>query len=299
MSGGIAKPADDLAADGLAIAERARAKVNLTLEVLGRRRDGYHELASLVVFADLGDELRLTPAPAWRLTVAGPMARAIVGPNLIDKASDSVRAAWSAAATGHLHLLKSLPVAAGIGGGSADAAAALRALRRLNAGRAGAPDWLALARGLGADVPVCFAGKLTMMRGLGERLDAIELAVRIPAVLVNPATPLLTARVFADLAAPPLRDVQTQLPDFKSEEDLLAWVIAGRNDLEPPALRLAPIIGRVRAALQSARGCRLARLSGSGPTCFGLFASSESARAAAETIARVEPDWWVRATVLG
>ena len=286
---------------GGVITELARAKVNLTLEVLGRRPDGYHELVSLVAFAGLGDRLELSPAGDWSLSCEGPAAKGIEGDNLAGQAAAAVRVAWPDAAMGHLHLFKSLPVAAGLGGGSADAAAALRALRRLNEGRAGAPDWLALARQLGADVPVCFIGKLAVMRGLGERIDAVNFNVALPAVLVNPGTPLATARVFGDLAAQPLSG-NAQLagiPEFGDTASLLAWILAGRNDLEAPALRLAPSVGRVRAALQAQPDCRVARLSGSGPTCFGLFETPQAARAAAEAIAREQPDWWVQATALG
>lgn len=282
------------------ITERARAKVNLTLEVPGRRGDGYHELVSLVAFADIGDDLSLVPAVEWGLTVDGPMAAAISGPNLVDQAAQAVRTCWPGAASGQAHLFKVLPVAAGIGGGSADAAAMLRAIRTLNKGKPDPPDWHQLARGLGADVPVCLACRLTMMQGRGEQLVPVALATRFFAVLVNPMTPLSTARVFANLAAPKLAEGYRPppVPDFATRSDVLGYVLQSRNDLEAPALRLAPVIGRLRAMLQSADGCLLARLSGSGPTCFGLFGTANAARAAAEMIANGQPDWWVRDTVL-
>lgn len=285
---------------GRRISEIARAKVNLTLEVLGRRADGYHQLASLVAFAGISDEFELVEASSWRLRCRGPMSGAIVGDNLVDRAARAVQSAWPSAATGHAELLKVLPVAAGIGGGSSDAAAALRALRRLNAATPGAPDWLLLARQLGADVPVCLANCLAFVRGVGEQIDPIDIQVVLPAVLVNPGVTLSTASVFADLAAPPLQpeadDAAT--PEFRDASHLLDWVSAGRNDLEAPALRLAPAVGRVRAALLASPGCRLTRLSGSGPTCFGLFETDMLAQAGASSIAHAHPDWWVRATVL-
>jgi len=286
---------------GRKVSELARAKVNLTLEVLGRRADGYHELASLVAFADVGDRLDLTESPDWSVTCSGPLASSIVGENLVERAARAVRGQWAHSATGRIELHKTLPVAAGIGGGSADAAAALRALMALNADLRDPPAWLSIAQNLGADVPVCLTSRLSFMRGLGERVDGVAMDVRLPAVLVNPATPLATSRVFANLAAQPLPNnhVPADLPRLHSRGDLFDWALAGRNDLEAPALRLAPVIGRVRAALQFCHGCLLARLSGSGPTCFGLFETSAQAEAAAGIIARGQPDWWVRATTLG
>lgn len=286
---------------GRIVTELARAKVNLTLEVLGRRPDGYHELASLVAFADIGDRLALTESADWSVTCGGPQAGYIVGENLVERAARAVRERWAQSATGRIDLHKVLPVAAGIGGGSADAAAALRALIALNTNLPDSHGWLTIAQSLGADVPVCLTNRLSFLRGLGERVDCLTMAVRLPAVLVNPATPLATARVFAGLAAQPLPESwrTSSPPLFRNLPEIMSWVMAGRNDLEAPALRLAPIIGRVRAALQSCHGCHFARLSGSGPTCFGLFETAGQAENAAGVIAREQPGWWVRATTLG
>jgi 4-diphosphocytidyl-2-C-methyl-D-erythritol kinase len=288
-------------AEAAAITEVARAKVNLTLEVVGRRPDKYHELASLVAFAGVGDRIALTPAASCELICAGPTALNVSGENIALRALMTVRARWPGSITGAAELHKELPVAAGIGGGSADAAAILRILERLNPGIASDRDWQLLACDLGADVPVCRVNRLSYMRGLGDRVDPINLDIELPAVLVNPNTPLSTARVFADLAAEPVKptDVIHALPQFTSQAQLLDWVHSGRNDLEPPALRLAPIVGRVRAALQAERGCQLARLTGSGPTCFGLFGSQPEAANAAAAITREHPEWWVRPTNLG
>jgi 4-diphosphocytidyl-2-C-methyl-D-erythritol kinase len=293
---GVVTPAVE---DGVLHAE-ARAKINLTLDVLGRRADGYHELASLVAFATTGDRLRLRPGSAWSLSCSGPSAHLIDGENILERTARAVLAVWPDATTGQLELYKSLPVAAGIGGGSADAAALLALVRQANGDRPSPPDWASLARTLGADVPVCLVGRLAVMRGMGERITPLALKARLPAVLVNPRLPLPTAAVFADLAAPTYQplDADTLVPAFAGVQDLLDWVRAGRNDLEASALRLVPTVGRVRAALQSQPGCQVARLSGSGPTCFGLFDSPVAADLAAADIRRTEPDWWVEATEL-
>ena len=177
------------------LVEIARAKINLTLKVLGRRPDGFHELASLVAFADFGDRLALTPSDRWSLQCAGPMADGITGSNLVDRAAHAVAAVWPKASTGQVDLDKQLPVAAGIGGGSADAAACLRLLAKLNQDRDGAPDWMRLARTIGADVPVCLINRLAFMQGIGERVKPLGLAARIPAVLVNPHTQIGRAHV--------------------------------------------------------------------------------------------------------
>ncbi len=282
------------------LVETARAKINLTLEVLGKRPDGYHELHSLVAFAEAGDRLELTAADQWTFHCHGPAAGHITGENLIDRAFMAVRGMWSSAAPGHVDLYKELPVAGGIGGGSADAAACLRLLRRLNMDRDGAPDWNELGRSIGADVPVCLVNRLAYMQGTGERVTPYAPPTWFNAVLVNPRIPLSTAAVFAELAASPLAPgfVSPTLREFASAQALLAYIAASRNDLEPPALRLAPVISTVQAMLQIQPGCQLVRLSGSGPTCFGLFESPAAAQSAAQAISRGQPNWWVRATLL-
>ena len=157
-----------------------------------------------------------------------------------------------------------------------------------------------LARTIGADVPVCLINRLAFMQGIGDRVKSLGLAARIPAVLVNPRTPLSTASVFAELAAPHLKSPaeDESPPQFENAQELIGWVAKGRNDLEAPALRLAPIIDGVRTALLAQPGCQVARLSGSGPTCFGIFETAPGAATAAEVIAREQPNWWVRATAL-
>ena len=284
------------------IEELARAKVNLTLEVRGKRPDGYHELSSLVAFADVGDRLVVTAADAWSFTSSGPTARAIDSPNIVDRAAAAFAEAWPGAHAACCSLHKVLPVFAGIGGGSADAAAALRALRRLNAERPGGEhiDWIALARSLGADVPVCLGSRLSLMQGTGERVQMFGRPHKLAAVLVNPGVAVSTADVFRALAAKPIALPVGSTPwrEPATTDDLLAAIRASRNDLEGPARGIAPVIGEVLASLTATAGFQLARMSGSGATCFGLYETVTAAVAAARGIAEKRPDWWVRATVL-
>ena len=284
------------------IEELAPAKVNLTLAVLGRRADGFHELRSLVAFADFGDRFQLDAADRWSLKCYGPTAGAIASVNIVDRVAAAIAREWPDAVLARGALLKELPVFAGIGGGSADAAAAIRAFRRLHTKYAvgAGVDWAAIACSLGADIPVCLASRMSLMQGIGERVEILERRHELPAVLINPGVSLPTARVFAELAAPMFQGSGEPGP-FREPTDtaqLLQLVIAGRNDLEPTALRLVPAIGRVRAALDARDGCLLARMSGSGPTCFGLYDTIAAAEAAARSIAKEWPDWWVRSTVL-
>lgn len=268
-------------------AEFAPAKVNLALHVTGRRADGYHLLDSLVVFAGVGDRLTLADAPALELAITGPQARAlpVTDDNLVLRAA---RAMGEGAA--RITLDKVLPVASGIGGGSADAAAALRLIARVR-GRALPPPEQVLA--LGADVPVCLSGRAVRMTGIGEGL--VPLAHRLPPawlVLVNPMQAVSTPDVFRALEKrdnAPLRP----LPRLRDAAELAAWVAMQRNDLEPPALRLLPVIGQVKAALSAQSGCLVARMSGSGATCFGLFPDPLAASAAARAIRAAQSGWWV------
>lgn len=405
----------------------ARAKVNLTLEIRGKRADGYHELESLVLFADFGDELEHFPesachqresgagerrfsgkeirpgngpeprsdaagtelAPAccpdgsdFTLTVGGPFAGVcsqFAGANLVETAARAFGDFAGQAPRGTFHLTKNIPVAAGLGGGSADAAATLRLLaaaqlpamaaacfpppnalakeRRerifqegtrsgvggerdnstpdnfphveagfdpnrirttlaLAAAQTVAPDpgcvapvlapspaltaLIAVARSIGADVPVCLFSRAAVMTGVGETLHLLARLAPIPAVLVNPMLPLATRDVFRELAAPALAapPAPPSLPAFGCIGDVLTYARARSNDLEAPARRLLPCIGEVLAALESAPGAVLARLSGSGPTCFALFAEPTEAAVAATAIARAHPGWWVRTASL-
>lgn len=281
-------------------AEKAPAKVNLTLRVLGRRADGYHDIESLVAFAGVGDVLTFTPAAALTLAVSGPTAPAAgeVADNLVLKAARALAGQVGGLVLGRFALSKRLPVAAGLGGGSADAAAALRLLARANQIALDDPRLMQAARATGADVPVCLDPRARLMRGIGDVLSAPLDLPPLPALLVNPGVAVATREVFAALnLAPVVRTGPAAAPAGTAA--LLAEIAAGRNDLEAPAIELAPAIAEVLAVLRKLPGCRLARMSGSGATCFGLFESSAAARTAARTLRVGYPAWWVRATVLG
>ena len=251
-------------------AETAPAKVNLTLRVLGRRADGYHDIESLVVFAGVGDALTLAPGSALALEVAGPTGPAAgeVSDNLVLKAARALAERVAGLELGRFVLSKRLPVAAGLGGGSADAAAALRLLARANAIALDDPRLMQAARATGADVPVCLDPRTRHMRGIGDILsDPLDLPP-LPAVLVNPGVAVPTRDVFAALGP-----LERQAPAAPSpgKAALLDEIAEGRNDLEGPAIGLQPVIADVLSVLRKLPGCRLARMSGSGATCFGLF----------------------------
>ena len=271
----------------------APAKVNLYLHVTGRRADGYHLLDSLVVFAGVGDTVGAAPAPTLRLAVTGPNAAAagVGDDNLVLRAARALAGMVNAGAGAALTLEKRLPVAAGLGGGSSDAAATLHLLCAL---WGVAPDPLALDRlalSLGADLPVCLRGRPAIMAGIGEQVTPTSLP---PAhlLLVNPRVELATPRVFAKLAG----RFTPQPPSWTPPADLAALIAAlavRRNDLEAPAIELVPAIGTVLDRLRGLPGALLARMSGSGATCFALFAEAEGARAAARQLAAQAPEWWI------
>lgn len=274
------------AADRAATEAFAPAKINLTLHVTGHRADGYHLLDSLVVFAALGDRIRLRPAERPSLRVTGPMAAGVPedGRNL------ALRAARLAGAEElEITLEKHLPAAAGIGGGSSDAAAVLRALGA--AERIEVDDLMAL----GADLPVCMAARPARMQGAGESVEPVPSIPPLPAVLVNPGVALSTGAVFRAMSC--FGAPMPEIPGFADVSDCTAWLRRQRNDLQAPACALAPEVGACLAALDGA-GALLARMSGSGATCFGLFASTEGAERVAARIGAAHPDWWVRATQL-
>jgi 4-diphosphocytidyl-2-C-methyl-D-erythritol kinase len=288
------------------LTERARAKVNLTLHVRGRRADGYHDLESLVAFGDCADGLILAPAATLALKVVGPRAAECgsLDDNLVLKAVRALAERVPGLITGTFELDKHLPAAAGIGGGSADAAAALRLLAQANSLNGDDARVADAARATGADIPVCLRSSACLMRGVGERLSAVTMPP-LPGVLINPGLPVATKDVFAGLALSPgdRLDVDRHAapivwPDANSAADWVRAIASGRNDLEPPALRIQPVIGDVLAALRSNDGCLLARMSGSGATCFGLFRDDAAAREAEQRIRAREPRWWVAATTL-
>ena len=266
----------------MTLSEAAFAKVNLYLHVTGRRADGHHLLDSLAVFPPAGDLLRAGPAPALSLAIDGPFAAALAdGDNLVLRAAKALDRTRGAA----LQLTKNLPVASGIGGGSADAAATLRLLSRL--WRCTVPEGMASA--LGADVAVCLASRPARMRGVGEVLLAAPRLPRFAMVLVNPGVPVATPAVFARRAGP--FSLPATLPEAWADAAGMARDLAGlANDLEAPAIGLCPVIAEALAAIRTTAGCLLARMSGSGATCFGVYAAAGEAVEAAARLAR--PGWW-------
>ncbi len=286
------------------LVENAPAKINLTLRVLRRRSDGYHDIESLVVFADFGDFLSFSPGGDLAVTLSGPSA-ADAGEsadNLVLKAARALAERVPGLGLGSFHLDKQLPVAAGIGGGSSDAAAALRLLARANGLVPDDPRLYEAARTVGADVPVCLDPCVRLMRGIGEVLSAPLGLPPLRAVLVNPGVALATKAVFAGwtppAASPPPLALEA-LAKATSLSELLPLVAEQTNDLELSAIALAPAVAEALAALRTQPGCKLARMSGSGASCFALFGSAAEALAAGEALHRTQPGWWVRASALG
>lgn len=280
----------------MAIVEEARAKINLALHVIGRRPDGYHELDMLVAFADTGDTVILTPSDLDRFDIDGPMAGGIQADadNLVLRALRGFRETTGCAAPLAIRLTKRLPVASGIGGGSADASAMLRGLCRLHGWATGDPAIAAMARSLGADVPMCLASLPARVEGIGERIAPTAGRLTFGLLLVNPCIGVSTPTVFKTLERrdnPPL----PPLPTLNTVTDLTAFLVGEtRNDLERPAKAIAPVIVDTLADIASLPGARLARMSGSGATCFGLFDDRPAAETAAAIIADKHPDWWIQ-----
>ncbi len=284
--------------------ERAPAKINLTLHVLGRRPDGWHSLESLVAFSRTGDLLSLAPGEPLSLSIEGPTAPAAgdVADNLVLRAAKRFLLQFPDAQLGAFRLVKRLPVAAGIGGGSSDAAAALRLLARANGVALSDEKLFAAAADVGADVPVCLAGRARMMRGFGEELGPLLNLPPLVALIVNPNEPLETKAVFARMNIEPGQSTHfgghPEIAPAMAGAELIAALVKGRNDMEAAACRLKPIIGDVLAVLGSAPGCRLARMSGSGASCFALFKDCKAAARAKKAILRAHPKWWVKSCVL-
>jgi 4-diphosphocytidyl-2-C-methyl-D-erythritol kinase len=291
-----------------ALIEDGRAKVNLTLRVVGRRFDGYHDLESVVAFADCADRLSLTPGPRLDVKTTGPLAQACgeTADNLVFKAAQLLGERVPDLKLGEFTLDKVLPVAAGIGGGSADAAAALRLLAQANGLAIDDERLIEVAKLTGADVPVCLASRACVMTGVGETLLPLSLP-KMPCVMVNPRVPVATRDVFAALG---LRngDLLVGAADVfqaaawpeagASLEDWVEALAAGSNDLEVPATRIQPVIGEVLAALSATNGAWLARMSGSGATCFAIFENTAEAQRASQEIQQGHPQWWVHAGLL-
>lgn len=273
------------------VREFARAKVNLYLHVVGRRPDGYHLLDSLAVFPEIGDVVTATPADALELTLAGPFGQDLTAEpdNLVLRAARGLAELAGVPARARLVLEKHLPVSSGIGGGSADAAAALRALQKLWRVEVDPSALVALATQLGADVPVCLAQLPARMQGIGEILTRAPAIPDCGMVLVNPLVAVATPAVFKARQGgfSPEARLASVWPDADAMADDLARLA---NDLQPPAMALCPVIETVLLAIARLPGCHLARMSGSGATCFGLFDDAEAARRASSAVAR--DGWW-------
>lgn len=287
------------------ITERARAKVNLTLHVgrviadIADRFYGYHPLDSLVVFADIADEITAQPASETSLDIIGPFAKGLdaEADNLILKAVKAVSVRCDIPALA-ITLTKNLPVSAGLGGGSANAAAMLRILQ--NFADLPIDEWRAIALALGADVPVCLASKTSHMTGIGEGVAAITGLGRWPALLVNPGVPTPTGEVFNSFDNMTGVNAPRETPrPQKHGGDMLARTVDGRNDLEPPAIRSVPIINDVLRELSAQSGAQIARMSGSGASCFALFERPAAAQAAALKLSQAYPKWWVQSCEFG
>jgi 4-diphosphocytidyl-2-C-methyl-D-erythritol kinase len=312
----IAEPKSDLAAKSesdlaanFAKSEStlAPAKINLTLRIFGRRADGFHELESLVAFAPFGDRLTLWPDRPLDLKVSGPMA-AGAGPlpdNLVLRAVRALAERIEGLRLGRFTLVKRLPSGAGLGGGSSDAAAALRLIAKINRLALDDPRIHDAARATGADIPVCLDPRPRVMGGIGEVLSAPLLLPKFGLLIVHPGLALPTGPVFKALGLAPGEQLPARSPapsvspPAATRDALLAWLATGRNDLERAAISIAPQVADVLGAIGGLAGCRLARMSGSGSACFGLFGSGSAAAAAAELLGAAHPSWWVRAGLLG
>ena len=283
----------------MSIAETASAKINLFLHVSERRTDGFHPLQSLAVFTEAGDILRAEASPQLTLTIDGPFAPGLAGEgdNLVLRAARALTAEAGTLAGASLTLTKNLPVASGIGGGSADAAAALRALRALWRLEVRDDTLLQIAATLGSDVPVCIASHAAFMEGRGEILTKITVP-RLPLLLVNPGIAVPTREVFAALDERSGTGLALPQDGFADAAALLSFLRETRNDLEAPARRLQPVIGTVLEALAALPGVLLARMSGSGATCFALFADEGASHRAAARLRERGAGWWIASTVL-
>lgn len=282
---------------------RAPAKINLTLRVIGRRADGYHDLESFVAFAGLCDWIGFEPGRDLVLEVVGPRAME-TGPadkNLVMRAARAL-APYIGQKLGRFRLVKRLPAAAGLGGGSADAAAALRLLAYEAGLSVDDPRVQEAARATGADVPVCLHPHARMMTGVGDRLGPLIALPRIFAVLVNPRVQASTPKVFAALGLAPGSSLESSTQPFEAPGPdaaaILHFLASSRNDLEAPAVRIAPAIAVVRERLARIPGALASGMSGSGTTCFALFGDRRSATMARRIVAAERPEWWVEATAI-
>jgi len=293
----------DTAPDDVSRREHAAAKLNLFLHVGARAPDGFHPLESLVVFTEFGDRLHLEPSKGFRLRRIGPFADALPAAAADDLTARAVTGLGELVARVPdftVTLEKNIPVAAGMGGGSADAAAAIRLVCRTWGVPFESPDVLSLAVGLGADVPVCLYSEPAWATGVGEQITPLPGLTDLDLLLVNPRVPLATGHVFGTFTSPASLD--RMLPtgvDFAAPAAFLSYLESQRNDLAEPARALCPVIDDVLSGLERQDGCRLARMSGSGPTCFGVFDDRVACERAGAAIGAANPDWWIIPTRTG
>ncbi len=284
------------------VSAMAPAKINLSLHVTGRRPDGFHDLESLVVFAAMADYLDAVPAKQDNLLVAGPFASLIKNDktNLVLRALATFRSRWpDAVKTGlEIKLVKNLPVAAGIGGGSSDAAAALRIMAQMSSSEIDPTALMEMALELGSDVPVCLACRPNIMAGIGERLAPVSDLPPAYLVLANPGQPSNTKEIFAGLIRrqnPPMPELP---PRFESARSLANWLATTRNDLVEPACALVPQIKAITGFFNDDKDCLFARMSGSGATVFALYEGELAALAAAARLQKIWPQYWVSASAI-
>lgn len=273
----------------MAIEAFAPAKINLTLHVTGQQENGYHRLDSLVMLTDVGDRLTVEKANKTSLNVVGPMAAGVP----TDRGNLVIRAADLLGVTVKMTLEKSLPAMAGIGGGSSDGAATIRALCALY--DLSVPSAVALSS-LGADVPVCMEPELVRMRGIGEEIDQLGTPPDWSMILVNPRVSVSTPKVFAAMGERDNPLMSEPFPDWSDFDSTIAWLAKQRNDMQEAAVGLQHVIGQVLAVLSQTEGCALARMSGSGATCFAIYKTASERDAALEILRQHHPDWWCVAT---
>jgi 4-diphosphocytidyl-2-C-methyl-D-erythritol kinase len=280
------------------IEEFAPAKVNLTLHVTGQRQDGFHLLDSLVMFASVGDRLAFKPAGTLSITVDGPESSAVP---IDGNSALSVAHLLDPQRGAHISLTKNLPVTSGIGGGTADAAAAYRGLSKLWALPEPTPTAQTFAHvaKLGADVPICLFSRTVRMSGVGEKVEFLPELPKLDAVLINPRTEVFTPAVFEKIAPKDNSSMGNVPRRFENQAAFISWLGPHRNDMQRTAISIAPVISEVLSEISMAASCQLARMSGSGATCFGLFPDAHAAQRAASKISMRHPDWWVQPCTLG
>lgn len=303
--------------------ETAWAKLNLSLKIIGKRPDGYHELSSLVVFAGFGDQLCIERGETFSLEVDGPEAGQILGENLLYKLGQSLISDYGikslAEGLGRVQLTKNLPVAAGLGGGSADAGALIRLVEKAGFSRFDEADIISFGKKFGADVPVCVASEPAFMRGIGELVEPLSHFPKMGVLMVNPRVSVATKDVFQRLDAPLLENSKAEggitepgasevttdrrlicenRTKFQNIDEVIRFMQSTGNDLTEAAIEIAPVIGEVLAKIERTEGCLIARLSGSGATCFGLYPSEDVAHMAAKDLIERQQDWWIAPTFI-